>query len=75
MLEDYSIVKLSNSNYLDFSRLKTDNLYSGESTVEYKFDSYITNLEDFNSNVMEQKYINNHQKNVERKNRCKKKSL
>ena len=57
LLGDYTIAKLANGNYLDFSQLEIDNLYCDDSKIEYKFDSYITNLENYNSDSTERKYV------------------
>ena len=56
LLGDYTIVKLANGNYLDFSKLEIDNLYCSDSKIEYKFDSYETNLKNYNSDSNERKY-------------------
>lgn len=57
LLGDYTIAKLANGNYLDFSQLEIDNLHCDDSKIEYKFDSYIANLEKYNSDSNERKYF------------------
>lgn len=57
LLGDYTISKLANGNYLDFSQLEIDNLHCDDSKIEYKFDSYIANLEKYNSDSNERKYF------------------